>query len=167
MKKHFYTLVLGLALIFAACNKHVDEYDITFNETPAAQAAAGTYTGTWDRILAATKDTVLDVPGTIVFGIDTIVHQIDSVTTATNYFASINFICDSLDLDVTVTATNIAYSNEGFVFFNDNPSNALKRAFAGRIDGNGGISISFPLTQKINGRIRKFDYSFIGTRSEE
>lgn len=155
-------------LFFASCEPQgTDSPEISFNETPAAIAAAGAYDGLWTRILGSTGDTIRDVPGTIIFGVDTITHQIDSATSSTNYFATINFICEDLDLDVFVKTTNIAYCNEGFVFFNDNPSNALKRSFAGRIYDDGSLSISFPWTQKISGRIRKFEYSFIGSRNAE
>lgn len=156
------------ALFFASCQPNgVEDYEPSFNEIPAAQAASGSYEGLWTRILGSTGDTIRDVPGSIVFGIDTIVHQMDSVSTSTNYFATINFVCEDLGLDVFVEATNIAYCNDGFVFFNDNPSNALKRSFAGRIYDDGSLSISFPWTQKISGRIRKFEYSFIGSRNAE
>lgn len=166
--KNFIISILGLcslAWMFTACNKGPEDYDIEFNDIPAAQAAAGSYEGLWTRILGSTGDTIRDVPGEIIFGVDTIVHQMDSVTTSTNYFATIRFVCDSLDLDVFVDATNIAYRNDGFVFFNDNSSNGLKRSFAGLISNEGEISIAFPWTQKISGRIRKFEYSFLGLRS--
>lgn len=168
MKKLSIFLLSSFAciLFFASCNQEVNDYEITFNETPAAIAAAGSYQGLWTRILASTGDTIVDVPGEIIFGVDTVEHQIDSVTTATNYYANIHIICDSLALDVLVHTTNIAYRNEGFVFFNDNPSNALKRSFAGIIGNDGDLTMTFPWTQKISGRIRKFEYSFIGTRAD-
>lgn len=168
MKKYLYTLVGALALIFAACSNDAPEYELTFNDTPAAIAASGEYSGLWTRILGATKDTIRDKQGAIIFSVDTVMHELDSATTTTNYYANINFVCDELKLNVSVANTNIAYSNDGFVFFNDNassPSNGLKRAFAGRIDGDGNLSIEFPLTQRVSGRIRKFEYSFYGTRT--
>lgn len=166
MKKCFYTIlsVLSIALMFASCNNGVEDYELTFNETPAAVAASGEYNGLWTRILAATGDTIRDVQGKIVFGVDTVSIELDSAETATNYLASIHFVCEELGLDVQVDATNIAYSNDGFVFFNNNASNGLKRVFAGRIYDDGSIYFAFPWTQKISGRIRKFEYSFSGAR---
>ncbi len=168
MKKLLYIIssVCLCSVLLLACDKE-NANEPTFNETPAAVAAAGQYDGLWTRILPATGDTIRDVPGQIIFGVDTLTFQTDSLNSVTGYYASIRFVCDSLKLNTLVQGANIAYSNTGFVFFCDeaNTTNGLKRSFAGRIDNDGGLEINFPMTQRISGRIRKFTYSFTGARS--
>lgn len=151
MKKIFGIALLALSLGFGftSCD---DDDEPSAPSTPACEAAAGVYSGTWTRVLSG--DTVTE-KGTLTF------EATDSTATV------VTAKCDALSVDYS-SAANITYAitNEGtgFIFTNGVTSNGFGATFSGRISPAGVATISYTKTVKEGRKSYTYKYSFEGNK---
>lgn len=119
MKKTLYILLLAIigVISFASCGDDNDN-DKTFDQS-AAQAAAGTYDGTYSYV--SDNGTTLTEQGTM------------TISAQSDYVGMFSFSCTALGVSHESIA-NICHSNDGFAFSNNLKTNGLGNAFLGRID---------------------------------
>jgi hypothetical protein len=151
MKKIFGIALLALSLGFGftSCS---DDDEPSAPSTPACEAAAGVYSGTWSRTL---NGETTSAEGTLTF------EATDSAATV------ISAKCDEIAVDYSSTA-NITYAitNEGtgFIFTNGVASNGFGATFSGRISAAGKANISFTKTVKEGRKNYTYTYSFEGNK---
>ena len=153
MKKIIYSLILFMAFGFACVSCSDDDDDAAAPSGNAASVAAGTYTGTWTRILDS--DT-LTAEGTMI------VSATDSA-----YTADIAYACSTFNLN-TSSVANFAYSGASgslFDYSNGSTSNGMGTIFCGKIT-DGVATAIFSYTQKSGRKSYTYKYSFVGTKSE-
>jgi hypothetical protein len=153
MKKIIYSLfaILTVCSIFASCG---DDNEATAPSGNPATAAAGTYSGTFTRVLD--KDTVT-AEGTIT------VTATDSM-----YCADLKFESSTFSLSSTAVS-DIAYAGSDgktFVYNSPSSSNGLGAAFCGRI-ADGKATSMFTLTQRSGRKSYSYKYTFVGTKVSE
>ncbi len=144
-------MMAALAFCFTAvsCSDDDDE-NITHSTTPEI-AAAGTYSGTYTKILDGSDEEEIGT-GTVVFS-----------ATSTAYVANVEFKSDVLGLDVS-SATNITWANNGFSFHNVSSNSGLGAPFSGTIDENGNISSYFYLLVTEGRKSYTYHYYFTGSK---
>lgn len=146
--------VLTLGFTFVACGDDDDDEVINYSTT-AEQASAGTYSGTWTRIVEGTENTET--------GSGTITFSAGSATGVSN----VNFECSAFSLSASSPA-NIWNSNYGFQFVQqvseNNPANVLGVAFAGEITKEGVLTTGFTISVKSGRTTTKYNYSFVGNK---
>lgn len=154
MKKLIYlcAILAASAFCLTACDNDVEGYDVTINPTTPDLAASGIYEGTWTRMLL-TDSTTTEAEGQIV------------IETDTAYLVDVHFLSGDFNLDKSVIA-NITYANDGFIYFNNMSNTDLKTSFVGRIDGERVNTVSFTISQVENRRVKKFQYTFSGRKTE-
>lgn len=156
MKKIF-SLIAWFVLTagFVACDNEVEGYDVDINSITPDLSAAGLYEGTWERMLL-TDSSVVVGEGSIIIESDTA------------YLVTLHFKSEEFDLDKSSIA-NITYTNGGYRYFNHvaDPNSDLKAAFVGQISKEGVNTTSFTITQMENRRVKKFKYTFVGTKTDD
>lgn len=152
MKKLLYSLfaVLALGCAFTACSDDNDDEVINYTTTPE-KASAGTYSGTWTRILA-TDSVATSSPGEVVFAATDSIGATD-----------ITFTCSDFDLNATSVA-NVWNSGRGFQFINNLKSNGLGTEFAGRITEDNKLTVGFTISIREGRATNTYYYSFEGTK---
>ncbi len=105
-----------------------------------------------ERMLLS-DSTVLEGPGTV------------TIVSDSAYLITLHFQSEEFELDKSAPA-NITFANNGYNYFNYTTSTDLKCAFTGTIDADGVNTISFTITQMENRRVKKFQYTFNGVKSE-
>lgn len=137
-----------VALGFTAVSCNDDDDDVTFSTTPEI-AAAGTYVGTYSKVLDGDTDTTY-AAGTVV------------ITAGEAYQAYVAF--DAGDLYSGSSIANIAHANDGFVFENVSTNNGMGIAFSGRIYGDGSIISAFSTSEKVGRNNYTYNYVFTGVK---
>jgi hypothetical protein len=155
MKKIIYAIfaVLTLGFSFAACGDDNNDEIINYS-TSAEQASAGTYNGTWTRI-----------------GDNGVPENFSGSITLTPGSAAgvsvVTFSCPEAKLEASSVA-NVWNIKHGFRFLNqvtdNNPDNTLGAAFAGEIDENGVMTISFTINQRSGRQLVKYNFAFKGNK---
>lgn len=142
-----------LTVLTVSCSDD-DDNTVTFANTPEVDAA-GVYSGTF----ASVQDGVANADTSFAEGTMTI-------SAKEAYVANVAYSCEELKIGHESTA-NIAHSNGGFAFSNNDSSNGLGEAFIGRVDENGNAESH--LTLKIrNGRnTKKYNIVFTGKRVQQ
>lgn len=152
MKQYFISAIAALALscTFVACGNDNDDPVINYTST-ADQESAGTYSGTFYR---TGDDGTTEYSGTVTLA-----------PAGKENVTNVTFSCPDASINATSIA-NVWHSNYGFQFFNQTTSDANKlgTSFAGRIDGEGNIDISFTISQKVGRKNYDFKYEFIGKK---
>lgn len=159
MKKLIYSLfaVLALSCTFVACSD--DDDDAAAPAGNPAEAAAGTYTGTWQIILdgdtAVTPGTVTLAPGDTAFvakvGVD-----------IPEYTIKVNGR-DSKRTFSAKEVANIAFAGNANSFVFSNASGVKLGNFAGRI-AEGSANVYFQTSERVGRKNYTFVYNFVGAR---
>lgn len=143
MKKLIIILLASVALI--ACKKNED---IHFDKT-ASEGIAGTYTGTWMRILDA--DTVSG-EGTITF-----------VAGEQPYVCTITASCANPAINRTGIC-NVVHSDYEYVFYNSSakPEAGFGTKFSGRVYEDGSAGMQYSVEEQV-GRFKNiYNFTFVG-----
>ena len=142
------TILFVLPLSLVSCSD--DDNDTTASDGAPQVAAAGVYSGTFTRVKQGETEGS-EAEGTVTIGANQA------------YIADFSLVCTTFEVNHNVTA-NIAYSNDGFAFNNNEPANTLGSKFVGRIDGNKEIIAKFTLRQR-SGRVTNiYNYTFTGRK---
>ena len=145
MKKLLIILLASVALI--GCKK---SEDIHFDKT-ASEGIAGTYTGTWMRVLDT--DTVSG-EGSITF-----------VATDQPNVATITATCANPAIDRT-GIVNVVHSDYEYVFYNNSakPEAGFGAKFSGRVYKDGSADMQYTVEEKVGRFTNTYNFSFKGTK---
>lgn len=151
MKKTGYFLLLALFLAFGFVSCSDDDQNDLVYTTSAEKASAGTYPGTWTRVLDG----------------DTVTYQGSVTLAATDSIncTDVTFTCPEASINATSVA-NVWHSGSGYQFVNQLTTNGLGTAFSGRINGEGTLITAFTLTKKVGRKSYTYNFSFEGSISD-
>lgn len=165
MKKIIYSLfaVLALCCNFVSCSDDDNDAAAPVGNPASAEAAVGTYTGTWTVTL---DDQTFTTPGYITVA-----------SSETDFVASIDVKVDPVDFTINnkvntqsvegTTLANICYAGPTgtvFNFTNLSDGNGIGTNFSGSIiDGN--ATMMFSLSKKISRKNYTFNYRFVGKKN--
>lgn len=157
MKKILFALLAVISLAFSSCN---EDPGVLEPGEPVCIAAevAGTYEGTWSRVLVDSDDEPLQYPGTLTFS-QAEAENKDGTVTLQDYIVNVEAVCPDLSLN----GTEVANITPTGVFFNVVKTATFGNEFSGKI-ANGVATISFNLTIKENRKQRIYSYTFSGDK---
>lgn len=142
--------VLALSLSFTACGSDDDNASTPYSNNPA-QAAAGTYNGTWTRYQIGDESTLETAEGSI------------TIEATNTYAGNVTFTSTNFSLSATSPA-NISFDSDGYTFYNQLTTNPIESKFAGKISQGENVAVSFIKSQRVGRKLYEFQYSFIGKK---
>jgi DMSO/TMAO reductase YedYZ molybdopterin-dependent catalytic subunit len=142
---------------FTACDD--DDDDNTYIYSNPVEQVAGTYTGTWTRVLD--KDTTV-ADGSVVIAF----HTGDSIET--KYIADVTVDqSTTVGLDAMTSTANLVQAGQyGYSLLNVSQENGFGTSFRGRVQDEQ-FTLNFNRTVKVGRKSYVYSFTFVGTKLAE
>lgn len=141
---------------FTACDD--DDDDNTYIYSNPVEQVAGSYAGTWTRVLD--KDT------TVADGIVTIASHTDTINT--KYIAEVTVDKNTtVGLDAMTSTANLVQAGQyGYSLLNVSQENGFATSFRGRVQDEQ-FTLNFNRTVKVGRKSYVYSFTFVGTKQAE
>lgn len=153
MKKIIFNLfaVLAISCSFVACGDDDNDYKFDFS---ASEGSAGTYVGTYSKVLDGSDEAPVVGEGTITL-----------TATAEADVTQVAFDCPTCSISAQSIA-NVTHANKGYIINNQivSADNTLGVSFAGKIYDNGAMKVTFSTSEKVGRKNYTYNYTFEGTK---
>jgi hypothetical protein len=142
---------------FTACDD--DDDDAVYIYSEPIEQVAGTYEGTWTRVLE--NDTTV-AEGTIELA------AYEDSTRETKYLATVNVPkCSDVNLDAMSSIANLVQAGQyGFSLVNVSSENGFGTSFRGRVQDEQ-FTLNFNKTVKVGRKAYTYSFTFVGTKLAE